>query len=121
MLDYLREDVSQWLTHSLEAYYPIVFIDCVHMKIHRKRSVETEAFYVVLAVREDKRREVLGIFNKPTESALGWGEMLAELHERGVRKIGLVCADGLKGLEDVISAVFPGTILFQRVCLEKDK
>ena len=81
------------------------------MKIHRKRSVETEAFYVVLAVREDKRREVLGIFNKPTESALGWGEMLAELHERGVRKIGLVCADGLKGLEDVISAVFPGTSL----------
>ena len=73
MLDYLREDVSQWLTRSLEAYYPIVFIDCVHMKIHRRRSVETEAFYVVLAVREDKRREVLGIFNKPTESALGCG------------------------------------------------
>jgi len=65
----------------------------------------------VLAVREDKRREVLGIFNKPTESALGWGEMLTELQERGVRKIGLVCADGLKGLEDVISAVFPGTPL----------
>lgn len=108
MLDYLREDVSQWLTRSLEAYSPIVFIDCVHMKIHRKRSVETEAFYVVLAVREDKQREVLGIFNKSTESALGWGEMLAELQERGVRKIGLVCADGLKGLEDVISAVFPG-------------
>ena len=39
MLDYLREDVSQWLTRSLEAYSPIVFIDCVHMKIHRKRSV----------------------------------------------------------------------------------
>ena len=111
MLDYLREDVSQWLTRSLEAYYPIVFIDCVHMKIHRKRSVETEAFYVVLAVREDKRREVLRIFNKPTESALGWGEMLTELQERGIRKIGLVCADGLKGLEDVISAVFPGTPL----------
>ena len=66
---------------------------------------------LVLAVREDKRREVLGIFNKPTESALGWGEMLTELQERGVRKIGLVCADGLKGLEDVISTVFPGTPL----------
>lgn len=81
------------------------------MKIHRKRSIETEAFYVMLAVREDKRREVLGIFNKPTERALGWGEMLAELHERGVRKIGLVCADGLKGLEDVISTIFPGAPL----------
>ena len=96
---------------SLEAYYPIVFIDCGHMRIHRKRNVETGAFCVVLTVREGKRREVLGIFNKPTESALGWGEMLTELHERGVRKIGLVCADGLKGLEDVISAIFPGTPL----------
>ena len=62
-------------------------------------------------LREDKRREVLGIFNKPTERALGRGEMLAELHERGMRKISLVCADGLKGLEDVISAVFPETPL----------
>ena len=96
---------------SLEAYYPIVFIDCGHMRIHRKRNVETGAFCVVLTVREGKRREVLGIFNKPTESALGWGEMLTELQERGVRKIGLVCADGLKGLKDVISTVFPGAPL----------
>lgn len=111
MLDYLREDVSQWLTRSLEAYYPIVFIDCVHMKIHRKRSVETEAFYVVLAVREDKRREVPGIFNKLTESILGWDEMIAKLHERGVHKISLVYADRLRGLEAVGSGAFPGTQL----------
>ena len=111
MLDYLRKDVTEWLERSLEIYYPVVFIDCVHIKIHRKRSVDTEAFYVVLAVKEDKTREVLGIFNKPTESALGWGEMLNDLQERGVGKIGLICADGLRGLEDVISEVFPGTKL----------
>lgn len=111
MLDYLREDVSQWLSRSLESYYPIVFIDCVHIKIHRKRSVDTEAFYVILSVKEDKTREVLGIYNKPTESATGWGEMLQDLYERGVGKVGLICADGLKGLEDVICEVFPGTKL----------
>ena len=111
MLDYLRKDVTEWLERSLESYYPVVFIDCVHIKIHRKRSVDTEAFYVVLAVREDKTREVLGIFNKPTESALGWGEMLKDLYGRGVGRIGFICADGLRGLEDVISEVFPGTKL----------
>ena len=111
MLDYLRKDVTEWLERSLESYYPVVFIDCVHIKIHRKRSVDTEAFYVVLAVKEDKTREVLGIFNKPTESTLGWGEMLNDLRERGVCRIGLICADGLRGLEDVISEVFPGTKL----------
>lgn len=111
ILDYLREDVSQWLTRSLKAYYPIIFIDCVHMKIHCKRSIETEAFYVVLAVREDKRYARGGDLQQATESALSWGKMLAALQEQGVRKIDLMCADGLKGLEDVISAVFPGTPL----------
>lgn len=111
MLDYLRKDVGEWLERSLEAYYPILFIDCVHIKIHRKRSVDTEAFYVILAVKEDKTREVIGIYNKPTESSQGWGEMLNDIYERGVQKVGLICADGLKGLEDVISEVFTGTAL----------
>ena len=111
MLDYLRKDMTEWLERSLEIYYLEVLIDCVHIKIHRKLSVDTEAFYVVLAVKEDKTREVLGIFNKPTESALGWGEMLNDLQGRGVCRIGLICADGLRGLEDVISEVFPGTKL----------
>lgn len=109
MLDYMRRDVTDWLERSLESYYLVVFIDCVHIKVHRKRSVDTEAFYVVLVVKENKTREVLGIFNKPTESALGWGEMLHDLYERGVGKIGFICADGLKELEDIISEVFPGT------------
>ena len=60
------------------------------MRAHQdppEASVDTEAFYVVLAVKEDKTREVLGIFNKPTESALGWGEMLNDLQGRGVCRI----------------------------------
>lgn len=90
MLEYLREDVSKWPSRSLELYYPIAFIDCVHIKLNRKRSVDTEAFYVILVVKEDKTREVLGIYSKPTESATCWGEMLNDLYERGVGKVGLI-------------------------------
>lgn len=67
----MKKDVQEWLNRSLEEYYPVLFIDCVHIKIHRKRSVDTEAFYVRLAVKEDKTRDVIGIYNKPTESAHG--------------------------------------------------
>ena len=81
------------------------------MKIHRKRSVETEAFYVVLAVREDKRREVLGIFNKPTRVPWAGARCSQSCRNEAFGRSALVCADGLKGLEDVISAVFPGTPL----------
>ncbi len=48
MIDYLRSDVQEWLNRPLEGYYPIVLVDAIHIKIHRKRSVATEAFYVVL-------------------------------------------------------------------------
>jgi transposase-like protein len=111
MIEYLRADVEQWLSRSLESYYPIIFVDAIHIKVHRKRSVENEAFYVVMAVKEDKTREVLGIFNRPSESATGWEEMFRALRERGVKKIGLMVADGIKYLEDALARIFPGTAL----------
>lgn len=111
MIEYLRTDVDQWLNRSLESYYRVVFVDAIHIKIHRKRSVDMEAFYVVLGVKEDKTRDVLGIFNRPTESATGWQEMFAELKARGLEHIGLLVADGLTGLSTSLSAVYPNTPL----------
>ena len=99
MLEYVRKDVNEWLERSLEEYYPVVFVDCISIKIHRKRSVACEAFYVALAVTGESKREVLGVFNMPEESATGWGDIFGKLKERGVRKIGLVVADGIKGLD----------------------
>lgn len=111
MIEYLRNDVETWLSRSLESNYPVVFVDAIHIKIHRKRTVETEAFYVILGVKEDKTREVMGIYNNPTESATGWKEMFEKLRERGVESIGLLVADGLVGLPSALSLVFPTTRL----------
>ena len=111
MIQYMREDVSKWLDRPLERYYPIVFIDCVFIKVRRARSCSAEAFYVIMAVKEDKTREVLGIYNNPEESASGWGEMLKKIKGRGVEKIGLIVADGLKGLDTAVGAPFPNVPL----------
>lgn len=111
MVECVRSQVSEWLERGLEEYYPVVFVDCVHIKIHRKRSVAAEAFYVALAVTEEGTREVLGILNMPQESATGWGDIFDKLKERGVQRIGLMVADGIKGLDTVIAEKFPGTLL----------
>lgn len=111
MVDSVRTQVNAWLERSLESYYPVMFVDCVHIKIHRKRSVSSEAFYVALAVTEEGRRDVLGIFNIPTESATGWSDIFDTLKERGVQKIGFMVADGIKGLDVVVGEKFPGTPL----------
>ena len=98
MIEYVRNDVSRWLSRSLEKYYPIVFVDCVHIKVHRRRKVASEAFYVVLAVTEEGTREVIVIFNLPTESAAGWRLMFEDLKKRGLEQISLIVADGIPAL-----------------------
>ena len=97
MVESVRSQVDAWLERNLERYYPVMFVDCVHIKIHRKRSVSTEAFYVALAVTEEGRRNVLIIFNIPTESAAGWSDIFDTLKN--------------KGLDTVIGEKFPGTPL----------
>lgn len=111
MVECVRTQVNEWLERGLEEYYPVVVVDCVHIKIHRKRSVASEAFYVALAVTEEGTREVLGIFNMPQESATGWSDIFDRLKERGVQRVGLMVADGIKGLDTVIGEKFPGTPL----------
>ena len=111
MVECVRIQVNEWLERGLEEYYPVVFVDCVHIKIHRKRSVASEAFYVALAVTEEGTREVVYIGNMPVESATGWGEIFEALKDRGLKRIGLMVADGIKGLDTVIGEKFPGTPL----------
>lgn len=111
MASCVRDQVARWLERGLESYYPVLFVDCVHIKVHRKRSVACEAFYVALAVTDEGTREVLGIFNIPTESAAGWDDIFRRLKERGLERLGLVVADGIKGLDKVVGERFPGTPL----------
>ena len=111
MVECVRTQVNDWLERGLESYYPVLFVDCVHIRIHRKRSVSSEAFYVVLAVTAEGRREVSGIFNMPTESATGWGDIFDTLRDRGVEKIGLLVADGIRGLDSVVGQKFPQAAL----------
>lgn len=111
MIEFVRKDVSSWLSRSLEKYYPVVFVDCVHIKVHRRQKVASEAFYVVWAVTEDGTRDVLGIFNLPTESASGWKVMFEDLKQRGLEHIELIVADGLSGLDSVVGESYPGASL----------
>ena len=107
MVKRVRTQVNEWLERSPEAYYPVVFVDCVHIKIHCKRSVSCEAFYVVMAVTEEGIREVVGIFNIPVESATGRNGIFDRLKDRGMERVGLMVADGIRGLDTVIGQNSP--------------
>jgi len=106
--------VSAWLNRKLDHYYPVVYIDAIHVKV-RRETVATEAFYVLLGLKEDYTREVLGIINIPQESASGWQEVLENIRTRGVGKVGLFVFDDLTGLDTVIGKVFASSM--QQKCI----
>ena len=99
------EVVESWLNRPLDARYPVIFIDALHVKV-RRDVVATEAFFIVLGLKEDLTREVLAVVNFPTESASGWLDTLQGLQQRGLEEVPLFVFDDLKGLDNSISQCF---------------
>jgi putative transposase len=107
--DAVIDDVRDWAKRPLEDIYPIVFLDCMVLKIREGGSVQRRALYLALGVTLDGDRDVLGMWFQETEGAKFWMQVLTELKTRGVRDILIACVDGLTGFPDAIEAVFPKT------------
>lgn len=101
-----HEDITKWLERDLDNVYPVIMVDALHIKVKRD-TVATEAFYIVLGLNKNLKREILAIINQPTESALGWQEVLKNLKKRGLKKVELFVSDDLKGLDTSIDKEFP--------------
>src|SRR3954470_4297261 len=107
--DAVIEDVRAWQQRPLEDVYPVIFLDCLVLKIREGGTVQRRACYLALGVTVDGDRDVLGMWFQETEGAKFWLQVLTELKQRGVRDVLICCVDGLKGFPDAIEAVFPET------------
>jgi putative transposase len=107
--DAVLEDVEAWRTRPLENVYPIVWLDCLMVKVREDRSVRTRACYLAIGATVEGEREVLGIWWQETEGAKFWLAVLNDLHQRGVQDVLVACVDGLAGFPEAIEAVFPQT------------
>ena len=105
--DAVLEDVEAWRTRPLDAVYPIVYFDCLMVKVREDRSVRSRACYLAIGATVDGEREVLGIWWQETEGAKFWLAVLNDLHQRGVKDVLICCVDGLAGFPEAIEAVFP--------------
>lgn len=107
--DAVMDDVREWAKRPLEDIYPIVFLDCMVLKIREGGSVQRRALYLALGVTLDGDRDVLGMWFQETEGAKFWMQVLNDLKTRGVADILIACVDGLTGFPDAIEAIFPKT------------
>lgn len=103
------EQMRAWRERELEGEYLVVYIDALMSKVKRGDHIQTEAFYLMMGLRKDYRREIIGVVSFPSESSTGWKQALDQLKERGLRQVGLFVSDGLKALEGAIGEVYQGT------------
>ena len=107
--DAVMDDARAWQTRPLEDVYPVVFLDCMVLKIRDGGSVQRSACYLAMAIGMDGEREVLGMWFQANEGAKFWMQVLTDIKQRGVNDILIACVDGLKGFPEAIEAVFPAT------------
>jgi putative transposase len=109
----VMEGMTAWQNRPLDAVYPVIFVDCVNVKI-REGSVANRPIYVALAVTVEGKRDILGLWtgeHGDGEGAKYWIRVLSEIKNRGTRDCLIVVCDGLKGLPEAIAAVWPQTIV----------
>src|SRR5829696_2684078 len=107
IVDAISEEVLAWQQRPLEALYPVIYLDAIVVKVRDGGHVRNKAAHIAIGVDMDGIKHVLGIWVQATEGAKFWASVCAELANRGVRDVLIVCCDGLTGFPDAIAATWP--------------
>lgn len=107
--DSIIEDIRQWQDRSLEEVYYVVWMDGIVFKIKQDGKYINKCIYLIIGLKKDGKKEVLGMWISENESASFWLNVLNELKSRGVNDILIACIDNLSGFVEAIQAVYPQT------------
>ena len=107
--DAVLDEVRTWQSCPLDAVYPILYLDALHVKVKSQGRVSNKAIYLAFGVNLQGLKEVLGMWASEAEGAKFWMQIVTELKNRGVQDIFIACIDGLKGFPEAIEAIFPNT------------
>lgn len=107
--DAVKEQVIEWQNRPLDALYPIVYLDCIVVKVKQDNTILNKSVFLALGVNIEGHKELLGMWIAENEGAKFWLSVLTELKNRGLNDILIACVDGLKGFPDAINSVYPQT------------
>ncbi|HGP2607351.1 TPA: IS256 family transposase [Salmonella enterica] len=107
--DAVMEQVTEWQNRPLDAVYPIVYLDCIVLKVRQDSRVINKSVFLALGINIEGQKELLGMWLAENEGAKFWLNVLTELKNRGLNDILIACVDGLKGFPDAINTVYPET------------
>ena len=107
--DAVIDQVVEWQNRPLDAIYPIVYLECIVLKVRQDSRVINRAVFLALGINLDGQKELPGMWLAENEGAKFWLNVLTELKNRGLNDILIACVDGLKGFPEAINAVYPET------------
>ncbi len=105
--DAVIDEVKQWQCRPLDGTYPIVFLDCIVVKVRQDNRVTNKSIYLALGINCEGRKELLGLWISENEGSKFWLAILTELQNRGVKDVFIFCVDGLTGFPEAIGSAFP--------------
>jgi len=106
IVDEIGEEVLVWQRRPLEAFYPVIYLDAITVKVRDGAHVTNKAAHIAVGVDIDGVKHVLGIWVQTAEGAKFWAGVCADLANRGIRDVLIVCCDGLTGLPEAIEATW---------------
>ena len=107
--DKIIPDIKAWQNRSLEAVYPIIWLDAMHFKVKEDGKVVHKALYNILGINKEGKKEILGLYVSESEGANFWLQVLTDLQNRGVKDILIASIDNLSGFSEAITGIFPKT------------
>jgi len=109
--DKVLEEMNDWSVRPLDEVYAAIFIDAIVVKV-RDGQVANRPFYAAIGVTLEGERDILGLWaGTGGEGAKFWMAVLTDLRNRGVKDTFFLVCDGLKGLPEVVSNVWPAAIV----------
>jgi putative transposase len=104
----LDEKVEEFLKRPIEHPIHYLFVDASYFKVRTDSRYVTKAFLVVMGVRDDGYREILGARIADGEDELFWSGLFQDLADRGLSGVELVISDGHKGIQKAVEKSFLG-------------
>lgn len=104
------ELVKEWQNRPLESVYLTVWMDGIMLKVKQNGKYINKCIFIVIGLKNNGLREVLGLWISENESAAFWLTVLTDLKARGVEDILIACTDNLAGFTQAIKGVFPDTV-----------
>ncbi|XAN06109.1 IS256 family transposase [Ammonicoccus fulvus] len=105
--DAVADEVLTWQNRPLESFYPVIYLDALVVKIRDGAHVTNRHAHIAVGVDPDGVKHVLGIWVQANEGAKFWASVCAQLANRGVKDVLIVCCDGLTGFPEAIEATWP--------------